>query len=160
MKNGKTTLNDRLFTVKYLPSKNTYPPKDFPNPSIHNIHCPTLAFSPCHRIDCHGTIPLGSGDGHQDEYSDQTPFQGVTPSGISHPERELESVHLCTYHALIYFPKVIPGFCNKSHMFASHLQCGMTRCPEEDTRRRLYIVYIVVARVTKTLVLFWLINTF
>jgi len=34
----------------------------------------------------------------------------VTPSGISHPERELESVP-CTYHALIYFLKVIPGFC-------------------------------------------------
>jgi len=41
----------------------------------------------------------------------------VTLSGISHPERELKSVHLCTYHALIYFPKVILGFCKGTHVF-------------------------------------------
>jgi len=41
----------------------------------------------------------------------------VTPLGISYPERELKSVHLCTYHALIYFPKVIPGFCRGTHEF-------------------------------------------
>ena len=37
MKNEKTTLNDRLFTTKYLPSKNIYPPKDFSTPSIRDI---------------------------------------------------------------------------------------------------------------------------
>jgi len=41
----------------------------------------------------------------------------VTPSGIFHPERELASVHLCIYHALIYFPKVIPGFYRGTHVF-------------------------------------------
>jgi len=41
----------------------------------------------------------------------------VTPSGISYSERELESVYLCTYHALIYFPKVIPGSCRGTYVF-------------------------------------------
>jgi len=39
------------------------------------------------------------------------------PVVVSHPERELKSVHLCTYHALIYFPKVIPRFCRGTHVF-------------------------------------------
>ena len=41
----------------------------------------------------------------------------MTPLGIFHPERELKSVHLCTYHALIYFPKVIPRFYKGTHVF-------------------------------------------
>jgi len=41
----------------------------------------------------------------------------VTPPGVSHSERELESVHLCTYYALIYFPKVIPIFYRGIHVF-------------------------------------------
>ena len=112
MKNKKTTLNDRLFTTKYLPSKNIYLSKDFFIPSICDIHCPTLAFSPCHRTWSSWNNPIG--------IRWQTPrwvlwsnlFSRVlvTLSEISHPERELELVHLCTYHAPIYFPKVIPGF--------------------------------------------------
>jgi len=41
----------------------------------------------------------------------------VTPLGIFHPERKLESVYLCIYNALIYFPKVIPRFCRGTHVF-------------------------------------------
>jgi len=41
----------------------------------------------------------------------------VTSSGIFHPEKELKSVYLYTYYALIYFPKVIPGFCRGTHVF-------------------------------------------
>ena len=125
-----------------------YPPKDFHTPSIHNIHCLTLAFSPCHRTWLSWNNPIGIRWQTPRWVLWSNPFSRVpvTPSGISCPERELKSVHLCTYHVLLYFPKVIPGFCNKSHMFASCLQCGMMRCPEEDTRRRLYTVYIVVSR--------------
>jgi len=36
VKNEKTTLNDRLFTAKYLFSKNIYPLKDFLTSSIHD----------------------------------------------------------------------------------------------------------------------------
>jgi len=43
----------------------------------------------------------------------------VTPPGLSYPERELKVVHLCTYHALIYFPKVIPRFCRGTHVFVA-----------------------------------------
>ena len=119
MKNKKTTLNDRLFTAKYLPSKNIYPSKDFSTPSICDIHCPTLAFSPCHRTWLSWNNPIG--------IRWQTPRQvlwsnlfsrvPVTLSGISYPEKELESVHLCIYYALIYFPKVIPRFCRGTHVF-------------------------------------------
>jgi len=41
----------------------------------------------------------------------------VTLSGIFHPERELKSVHLCIYYALIYFPKVKPRFCRGTYVF-------------------------------------------
>jgi len=76
MKNEKTILNDKLFTTKYLPSKNIYPPKDFPTPFICNIHCLPQPLAPAIELDYHETIPLGSGDKHQDEYSSQTSFQG------------------------------------------------------------------------------------
>jgi len=119
VKNEKTTLNDRLFTAKYLPSKNIYPPKDFSIPSIHNIHCSTLAFSPCHRTWSSWNNPIGIRWWIPRQVLWSNPFSKVlvTPLGIFHPKRELESVHLCIYHALIYFPKVIPGFCRGTHIF-------------------------------------------
>ena len=119
MKNEKTTLNDRLFTAKYLPSKNIYPPKDFPTPSICDIHCPTLAFSPCHRTWSSWNNPIGIRWQTPRWVLWSNPFSRVpvTPLGISHPERELKSVHLSTYHALVYFPKVIPGFCRGTCVF-------------------------------------------
>jgi len=100
------------------PSKNIYPPKDFPTPSIHNIHCPTLAFSPCHRTWSSWNNPIGIRWQTPRWVLWLTPFQGYQwlPQGYF-TLRELESVHLCTYHALIYFPKVIPGFCRGTCVF-------------------------------------------
>ena len=119
MKNEKTTLNDRLFTTKCLPSKNIYPPKDLPTSSICNIHCPTLAFSPCHRTWLSWNNPIGIRWQTPRWVLWSNPFSRVpmTLPGVSHPERELESVCLCTYYALIYFPKVMPGFCRGTHVF-------------------------------------------
>jgi len=119
VKNKKTTLNDRLFTTKYLPSKNIYSPKDFPTPFICDIHCPTLAFSPCHRTWSSWNNPIRIRWWTPRWVLWSNPFSRVlvTFSGISYPERELESVHLCTYHVLIYFPKVISGFCRGTHVF-------------------------------------------
>ena len=118
MKNEKTTLNSRLFTAKYLSSKNIYPSKDFLTPSICNIHCPTLAFSPCHRTWLSWNNPIGIRWQTPRQVLWSNPFSRVpvTLSGISHPKRESLN-HLCTYHALIYFPKVIPRFCRGTHVF-------------------------------------------
>ena len=44
-------------------------------------------------------------------------FYTVTSLGLSYPERELKVVCLCTYHALICFPKVIPRFCRGTCVF-------------------------------------------
>jgi len=41
----------------------------------------------------------------------------MTPQGAFHPERELKSVYLCIYYVLIYFPKVISGFCRGTYVF-------------------------------------------
>jgi len=119
VKNEKTTLNDRLFITKYLPSKNIYLSKNFPTPSIHNIHYSILAFSPCHRTWLSWNNPIGIRWQTPRQVLWSNPFSRVpvTPSGIFHPERELKSVHLCTYYALIYFPKVIPRFCKGTHIF-------------------------------------------
>jgi len=119
VKNKKTTLNNRLFTAKYLPSKNIYPSKDFFTPSICDIHCPTLAFSPCHRTWLSWNNPIGIRWQTPRQVLWSNPFSRVpvTLSGISYPEKELESVHLCIYYALIYFPKVIPRFCRGTHVF-------------------------------------------
>jgi len=41
----------------------------------------------------------------------------MTPPELSYLERELKVVYLCIYHALIYFPKVIPRFCKRTRVF-------------------------------------------
>ena len=119
MKNEKTILNNRLFTAKYLPFKNIYLPKDFLTPSIRNIYCPILAFSLCHRTWSlwNNSIRIRWWTLRWVLWSNPFSRVPVIPLGISHPERELESVHLCTYHALIYFPKVIPRFCRGTCVF-------------------------------------------
>jgi len=117
VKNEKTTLNDRLFTAKYLPSKNIY--KDFFTSFIYNIYCLTLAFSPCHKtwLSWNNPIEIRWQTLRQVLWSNFFSRIPVTLSGISYSERELKLVHFYIYYALIYFPKVIPRFCRGIHVF-------------------------------------------